>query len=108
MQKAAYLRRISDWSSDVCSSDLRRRVPVVVGNTERRAILQFRLAHSVSRQFAAGIHGPVCATAHPGDARVPEGDRAKIGREACRERVCQSVKSWGEDGQVKKKATRTT
>src|SRR3546814_5507208 len=27
-QKTAYEMRISDWSSDVCSSDLRRAVPV--------------------------------------------------------------------------------
>src|SRR3546814_4483762 len=27
-QKTAYEMRISDWSSDVCSSDLRRSVPV--------------------------------------------------------------------------------
>src|SRR3546814_21191209 len=27
-QKTAYEMRISDWSSDVCSSDLRRRAPV--------------------------------------------------------------------------------
>src|SRR3546814_9862551 len=26
-QKTAYKRRISDWSSDVCSSDLQRRFP---------------------------------------------------------------------------------
>src|SRR3546814_6214671 len=29
-QKTAYEMRISDWSSDVCSSDLRREAPAVV------------------------------------------------------------------------------
>src|SRR3546814_3237699 len=28
-QKTAYEMRISDWSSDVCSSDLRQRLPVL-------------------------------------------------------------------------------
>src|SRR3546814_3706294 len=28
MQKTAYVLRISDWSSDVCSSDLRSRLPI--------------------------------------------------------------------------------
>src|SRR3546814_20385651 len=31
-QKTAYEMRISDWSSDVCSSDLRTRVPGVIRN----------------------------------------------------------------------------
>src|SRR3546814_7418934 len=31
-QKTAYERRISDWSSDVCSSDLRGRVGVLCSN----------------------------------------------------------------------------
>src|SRR3546814_5072916 len=30
-QKTAYEMRISDWSSDVCSSDLRRRITYRVG-----------------------------------------------------------------------------
>src|SRR3546814_6884455 len=32
MQKTAYEMRISDWSSDVCSSDLPRRVWLVAAN----------------------------------------------------------------------------
>src|SRR3546814_16790611 len=35
-QKTAYEMRISDWSSDVCSSDLRLRVPAVVPQQMRR------------------------------------------------------------------------
>src|SRR3546814_8716849 len=36
-QKTAYEMRISDWSSDVCSSDLGRRVAVVVGRDDDTA-----------------------------------------------------------------------
>src|SRR3546814_2758435 len=35
-QKTAYEMRISDWSSDVCSSDLPRRDRAVLGNHRRR------------------------------------------------------------------------
>src|SRR3546814_955836 len=78
-QKTAYEMRISDWSSDVCSSDLW---------TARRS----------HQRYSAG---PYC------DADRPRGrERAditrpppysvsrtwrKIGRASCRERVCQYV-----------------
>src|SRR3546814_5019213 len=42
-QKTAYEMRISDWSSDVCSSDLRG----------------FRIAQALDRQFKRRFHGPV-------------------------------------------------
>src|SRR3546814_7437178 len=78
-QKTAYEMRISDWSSDVCSSDLVpcRRQPVVA---EIGDVLELQVE-------AVGI---------------AEFDRrwgnesyrltgAKIGRASCRERVCQYV-----------------
>src|SRR3546814_3652593 len=34
-QKTAYEMRISDWSSDVCSSDLRRLSPALAGDARR-------------------------------------------------------------------------
>src|SRR3546814_5615786 len=65
-QKTAYEMRISDWSSDVCSSDLRDRLRHVRG-TGRRA---------------------GCPRQHAESARdVPR----EIGRASCRERVCQYV-----------------
>src|SRR3546814_8869820 len=36
-QKTAYEMRISDWSSDVCSSDLRAGVAAVAGEVQRTA-----------------------------------------------------------------------
>src|SRR3546814_5696258 len=69
-QKTAYEMRISDWSSDVCSSDLGSRpvghVDVHVGLLE-------------ARRLDAELGG---ATA---DVAV------EIGRASCRERVCQYV-----------------
>src|SRR3546814_15265190 len=69
MQKTAYELRISDWSSDVCSSDLRveaahvvfvpqgqvdeARVDVAVAQQQRGAVRAVRLADT-GEQFAHG------------------------------------------------------
>src|SRR3546814_5439688 len=66
-QKTAYEMRISDWSSDVCSSDL------------------IALAVITPRQ-------PPVAIERPRRVRNPERHRSlEIGRASCRERVCQYV-----------------
>src|SRR3546814_2924077 len=73
--KTAYEMRISDWSSDVCSSDLGRRCqrgsPVHVRQS-------LRSAHSL---YDAG------------NAEYPARTwrQRQIGRASCRERVCQYV-----------------
>src|SRR3546814_1820181 len=69
-QKTAYEMRISDWSSDVCSSDLlaRRQRHPVVGD-----------AKSVP-PAEAHRHQPLRRLGDP-----------EIGRASCRERVCQYV-----------------
>src|SRR3546814_9932303 len=43
-QKTAYEMRISDWSSDVCSSDLARRAATPVPPLFRRVRVRLRLA----------------------------------------------------------------
>src|SRR3546814_8626918 len=67
-QKTAYEMRISDWSSDVCSSDLRE-------------------ADASLSSFEALMKKPI--------DRRPEAPQdsgpIKIGRASCRERVCQYV-----------------
>src|SRR3546814_10112217 len=71
-QKTAYEMRISDWSSDVCSSDLPRRdddAEVLGVVAEDPAVA----AVAVRRLDGARVH-------------VEE-----IGRASCRERVCQYV-----------------
>src|SRR3546814_7023732 len=88
-QKTAYEMRISDWSSDVCSSDLHHvmgvldAVEVVLIGRVAVAILPTD-AHHFAR--VVGIEdGPVCFPANLAAVF------AEIGRASCRERVCQYV-----------------
>src|SRR3546814_4921581 len=88
-QKTAYEMRISDWSSDVCSSDLAAQQTVVrlVGNqfdeTPRIACCQCPW-HSIEREqrnLDVQALRPCCRFSEAGE----------IGRASCRERVCQYV-----------------
>src|SRR3546814_2395942 len=97
--------RISDWSSDVCSSDLAQRIEAerveacreMLGNRrrdiERAAIgMVDTQPAAVQVQLAAdraGQKGGLAAIFAVADDRVA--DRRQIGRAACGERVCQSV-----------------
>src|SRR3546814_3855624 len=89
-QKTAYEMRISDWSSDVCSSDLVNRISVC------------RKCPHYTRGWRRGE----CAFLRPcpsvedgtpaweNEAAVKSFGRRgsrKIGRASCRERVCQYV-----------------
>src|SRR3546814_1731475 len=69
-QKTAYEMRISDWSSDVCSSDLLAAIHARHGY----AILLD--GHSIAAEVPRFFEG-----------RLPD----QIGRASCRERVCQYV-----------------
>src|SRR3546814_6563442 len=90
-QKTAYEMRISDWSSDVCSSDL---CPVYISSTCALSVpVRFhcstncgcaRLAIRVVTTPAAGSTTRAI-TASSGEIQN------KIGRASCRERVCQYV-----------------
>src|SRR3546814_9727721 len=73
-QKTAYELRISDWSSDVCSSDL---APVAQTGT-----LGVRRDHALDR-----AHAQPAATSLP----LQADEHREIGRASCRERVCQYV-----------------
>src|SRR3546814_3607784 len=77
-QKTAYEMRISDWSSDVCSSDLVRLGP--------RDAQSFAIACA-----AGGGRGNLQHAGQilPGQAVGVGHD--EIGRASCRERVCQYV-----------------
>src|SRR3546814_10557329 len=73
-QKTAYEMRISDWSSDVCSSDLQQ---------ESIIAMQQRLLHDCTDwQECLAL-----STLNRGDERAT----LQIGRASCRERVCQYV-----------------
>src|SRR3546814_15543009 len=106
--------RISDWSSDVCSSDLDRlvlAVPPLLGRAAGRVALDDeelglrRIAFLAVRQLA-GQRGDVERALAPGQLarlarRLARGGRLdhladdapglQIGRASCRERVCQYV-----------------
>src|SRR3546814_6065718 len=77
-QKTAYEMRISDWSSDVCSSDLTEML-------------------SLSAAAAAMAPGAVLwldfdtFLADPAAALLRVAGHFEIGRASCRERVCQYV-----------------
>src|SRR3546814_6585802 len=79
-QKTAYEMRISDWSSDVCSSDLLGGHGA--GTKERRRPHRYALASPERRgRWHAARE----------DGLQPAECERKIGRASCRERVCQYV-----------------
>src|SRR3546814_3109017 len=71
-QKTAYEMRISDWSSDVCSSDLR------VFQTAA-SIVSIPAKPAAAKRSGSGASAAIGALG------------AQIGRASCRERVCQYV-----------------
>src|SRR3546814_8021069 len=82
-QKTAYEMRISDWSSDVCSSDL-----LGVGGLPRGRVVEIYGPESSGKttltlQVIAEMQkiGGTCAFI----------DAEQIGSASCRERVCQYV-----------------
>src|SRR3546814_2194152 len=81
-QKTAYEMRISDWSSDVCSSDLERRS--VAGHRRVRCGDQVVFDDESADPAVAEDVGDLVGGEH-------EVDRHEIGRASCRERVCQYV-----------------
>src|SRR3546814_17923774 len=66
-QKTAYEMRISDWSSDVCSSDLLRRSPYQERKLARRRTITHALAASVLSIATALAGVPTAAAIEPVD-----------------------------------------
>src|SRR3546814_18544864 len=106
-QKTAYEMRISDWSSDVCSSDLLACHPATLcanikglrckrpGKHAAFPCMIMEKRHNgrplVQRHIRGLIKGefPACRVAGLHQLRLQT--EGKIGRAACRERVCQYV-----------------
>src|SRR3546814_5711694 len=94
-QKTAYEMRISDWSSDVCSSDLDLVNLENIGSLK----VDFRVPEIHALRLATGQPIRVALDAIPNasfDGKVYAIDPAhdpngQIGRASCRERVCQYV-----------------
>src|SRR3546814_4246633 len=81
-QKTAYEMRISDWSSDVCSSDLARGVFVA---HHRKAARLLGLEPGLQQRRRARL---IFVQSGGRQDSVVENE---IGRASCRERVCQYV-----------------
>src|SRR3546814_9672363 len=101
-QKTAYERRISDWSSDVCSSD-RVAIQTALNLTSPiipKSLIGFTTRQSVILEFAPTFVSIIMAgkvgsyiTSSIGTMRVTEQiDALEIGRASCRDSVCQYVK----------------
>src|SRR3546814_18786196 len=120
-QKTAYEMRISDWSSDVCSSDLRYRpgtnmrawVFIILRNVFLSQKRRDRFKGEWNQEIADRT---LCTPANQEKqlqladlqralTTLPPAQREalKIGRASCRERVCQYVKISWVAGSLKKK-----
>src|SRR3546814_9531204 len=103
-QKTAYEMRISDWSSDVCSSDLLARTGATIMSIEadcgmNRAFADFTIDRADERLL--GPNGPVklgnkayrvllMLAEHEGRLLTKDAlFSSRHGRASCRERVCQ-------------------
>src|SRR3546814_1910236 len=85
-QKTAYEMRISDWSSDVCSSDLAVALHPGDRLRDRRAALVQALGDPGAQRDDVLLDQLVDGSqVHLG------GVDQEIGRASCRERVCQYV-----------------
>src|SRR3546814_4369724 len=90
-QKTAYEMRISDWSSDVCSSDLRTSGRHARPEVPTRVYPMLDVL--ANRTYRHLFLAQIIALVGTGLATVALGLLAyeKIGRASCRERVCQYV-----------------
>src|SRR3546814_4570142 len=76
-QKTAYEMRISDWSSDVCSSDLFNAFPAERVTLGGYGLVNLTAAYDFSKNASIQVRWNNLLD--------------KIGRASCRERVCQYV-----------------
>src|SRR3546814_5807129 len=91
-QKTAYEMRISDWSSDVCSSDLLTLALDYASVSSRIQAFaeqaQFQLVETFAERLAQELMDEFKITWLRLKVTKPG---AEIGRASCRERVCQYV-----------------
>src|SRR3546814_2133177 len=83
-QKTAYEMRISDWSSDVCSSDLWSSMGTAAPNTTHRLLAGLEAQGRLSGLITQNVDGLHTAAGHRDLVE-------QIGRASCRERVCHYV-----------------
>src|SRR3546814_3259300 len=87
-QKTAYEMRISDWSSDVCSSDL-----VIDAQENDRVIIGEGSMTAKLHRDGEAVRMPLAITLAVENCLISRLSiyLDEIGRAACRERVCQYV-----------------
>src|SRR3546814_8756876 len=94
-QKTAYEMRISDWSSDVCSSDLILAVDKGVGpplrpfHVPNDAVHHLRIEIGFWMMGGKVVVGPYLCITFPAFGVIEV--LFELGRASCRERVCQYV-----------------
>src|SRR3546814_18867332 len=81
--------RISDWSSDVCSSDLRQQIETPKHRRGADDIGRRAAKEPFDLRCAAAEHHQTHAHRNEGEQRPGIGEQ--IGRASCREKVCQYV-----------------
>src|SRR3546814_4525834 len=87
-QKTAYEMRISDWSSDVCSSDLSEDLQM--GEIFKHPRFQnFVQQHHTDFNLYSAYPTPFFHTNFPTNVSTD----SEIGRASCRERVCRTCRS---------------
>src|SRR3546814_12587182 len=90
--------RISDWSSDVCSSDL---TDIIMGEgAYERFYANADVKELLNTNYRIG--GTSADASILGQAGTDKEAALKIGRASCRERVCQDVVISGGDVSFKK------
>src|SRR3546814_3511920 len=88
-QKTAYDMRISDWSSDVCSSDLQySALAFVIPESIRGPAMR---ACKAGCRIKSGMTKLVSSISGQGRRLGRHAVRLQSGRASCRERVCQYV-----------------
>src|SRR3546814_16300323 len=102
--------RISDWSSDVCSSDLRQGPQGSEGPPRRGdRRLRGRADADLPPPAEARVHQHLPQAVRRAEPRPPAGGgRGQIGRASCRERVWQYVSNSVVAVSLKKKTHNTT
>src|SRR3546814_6568805 len=93
-QKTAYEVRISDWSSDVCSSDLSIVDGSSVYSVRKATGAQLAIENPVEADYVIPVpdSGVPAAIGYAQQSGIPFELGIKIGRASWRDRVCQSVK----------------
>src|SRR3546814_6746764 len=86
-QKTAYEMRISDWSSDVCSSDLGQGLHPA----DQRVGTILQAGGAVAQLDEQGVEQGETLRIAVQDCPFRQFDKGEIGRASCRERVCQYV-----------------